>query len=619
MYYKKILRMFGCVLLSTMLITTGCSNKNNTTKNQTEATTDSETNSKDEKNTSLMGKITKIDGKKITIALVENQGGSAPDQKPAGQADSKQSSDTNSSDTNSSDAKSSDTKSNTSESKTDKGEQPPEKPSGDNSSGQAPEMKLSGETKVVKVTDDTKYTINGESGKLSDLKLDDMIQVTIVSEKVTAITSGMSGQPGSDNGQQQTTNVETKGEKEFTTDATEDANQYESSSADVSSVVVSDGAKVSLSNANVKKTGDSSNTENSEFYGLNAALLAKEKSTLTLKGSTVNTSAAGANAVFATGTDAVVNLDTVMIHTTKDSSRGLDATYGGTINAKNVTIQTEGAHCAAVATDRGEGTVTVKKSKLNTKGEGSPCIYSTGKITAQNSTGTATGSGIAVVEGKNSITISDSKLSGAATGRATGGIDDAGVMIYQSFSGDAGTGTGTFTAKNSSLSILSSSDQYKTAPMFFVTNTDAVINLNNTSLVFGSGVLLNATGNSGEWGTEGSNGGTVTLNATNQTLEGNITADKISTVKLTLKKSTLAGAINSDNKAKEITVSLDKDSSWNVTKDSYVTVLTNKDKECTNIKSNGHTIYYDSSNSANSWLNGETISLSDGGKITPMK
>lgn len=50
-------------------------------------------------------------------------------------------------------------------------------------------------------------------------------------------------------------------------------------------------------------------------------------------------------------------------------------------------------------------------------------------------------------------------------------------MIYQSMSGDASEGTGTFTSENSTLSISKDSKYYESAPMFFVTNTDVVINL----------------------------------------------------------------------------------------------------------------------------------------------
>ncbi len=50
-----------------------------------------------------------------------------------------------------------------------------------------------------------------------------------------------------------------------------------------------------------------------------------------------------------------------------------------------------------------------------------------------------------------------------------------GVMIYQSFSGDAGTGTGTFTMTGGSLTAAA-------GPLFYVTNTEAVIKLYHATL-----------------------------------------------------------------------------------------------------------------------------------------
>lgn len=67
-----------------------------------------------------------------------------------------------------------------------------------------------------------------------------------------------------------------------------------------------------------------------------------------------------------------------------------------------------------------------------------------------------------------------------------------------------------------SLSIIvdSSSSVYKTAPMFFITNTKSTINLENTTLTYGSNILLSIKGTN-EWGNSGSNGGDLELNATN--------------------------------------------------------------------------------------------------------
>lgn len=388
-------------------------------------------------------------------------------------------------------------------------------------------------------------------------------------------------------------------------------------SSDESAIVVNDGGSLNATGLTISKSGDSSNTENSEFYGLNAAVLVQKESEATIKNTTIKTSATGANAIFSTGENATLNVSNTKITTTGDSSRGLDATYGGTINANKVTITTSGQHCAAVATDRGEGTVTVKNSILNTNGKGSPCVYSTGTISVSDSKGTATNSSCAVIEGKNSITLNNTKLTSYGVGRVDEGIDNCGVMIYQSMSGDASEGTGTFSATDSTLTISKKSKVYETSPMFFITNTDAVINLENTKLNYGSNQLVTVSGNDGEWGNQGSNGGNLTLNATNQTLNGNISVDNISTASFILKSSTLTSTINSENNAKKVNLSLDSSSKWVITGDSYVTTLTLENNDLSLIEDHGYTIYYDAS--ANSWLNGQTITLSNGRTLTPMQ
>lgn len=388
-------------------------------------------------------------------------------------------------------------------------------------------------------------------------------------------------------------------------------------SSDESAIVVNDGGSLNATGLTISKSGDSSNTENSEFYGLNAAVLVQKGSEATIKDTTIETNATGANAIFSTGENAIINVSNTKITTTGDSSRGLDATYGGTINANIVTITTSGQHCAAVATDRGEGTVTVKNSILNTNGKGSPCVYSTGTISVSDSKGMATNSSCAVIEGKNSITLNNTKLTSYGIGRVDDGIDNCGVMIYQSMSGDASEGTGTFSATDSTLTISKKSKIYETSPMFFITNTDAVINLENTKLNYGSNQLVTVSGNDGEWGSQGSNGGNLILNATNQILNGNISVDNISTASFILKGSTLTSTINSENNAKEVNLSLDSSSKWVVTGDSYVTTLTLENNDLSLIEDHGYTIYYDAS--ANSWLNGQTITLSNGGTLTPIQ
>ena len=288
------------------------------------------------------------------------------------------------------------------------------------------------------------------------------------------------------------------------------------------------------------------------------------------------------------------NIQNVEITTYSDKSRGLDATYNGIINAKNVIINTNGQSCAALATDRGEGEVHVSNSVLNTgvskeSGRGSPIIYSTGNITVADSTGTAYVSQIACIEGKNSIELTNCDLSAAAGGnREDNGeyVDLGGVFIYQSMSGDADVGTSTFSAANSFLSIEEDSDYYKTAPMFHVTNTKAIINLEKTELNYGSGTLLDVSGQN-QWGTEGSNGGELTFNAKDETLDGNVIVDSISSLNMTLSSTSFIGAVNPSDDFGQTDVVIESGSDWTLDGDSHISSLENNGE----INYNGHTLY----------------------------
>lgn len=66
-------------------------------------------------------------------------------------------------------------------------------------------------------------------------------------------------------------------------------------------------------------------------------------------------------------------------------------------------------------------------------------------------------------------------------------------------------------------------------------------------------------------------------------------------------------------------MALDGGSTWTVTGNSYPTSLTDADSTLANIKNNGFTIYYGSSNAANNWMGGKTIKLQGGGTLTPAK
>ena len=333
-------------------------------------------------------------------------------------------------------------------------------------------------------------------------------------------------------------------------------------------------AVVTIENSVFDKTGNTTSDDNSNFRGQNAVILGIDGSQINIKGSNITSNSNGSNAVFATGEGSIINVENTNIHTKSDSSRGLDATYKGTVNGKNLTITTEDAHSATLATDRGEGTITVEAAKLTTSGAGSPVIYSTGNITANNVNGVANNSEIGVVEGKNSITLTNSNVTG---------YKDNGFMLYQSFSGDAESGIARLKAENNTLTT------HATGAFIYVNNTTAEVDLSNNAISMpNTNTLVKAAADS-RWGNAGENGGHLTLRASNQALSGNIVADSISTVALDMTNgSSLVGAVNTNNSAKEVTLKLSKDSSWTLTSDSYVKSLTNEDTTGENIHLNGY-------------------------------
>lgn len=350
--------------------------------------------------------------------------------------------------------------------------------------------------------------------------------------------------------------------------------RFDNTTSDQNSFIGKNKATITINSSVFDKTGNTTNDDNSNFHGQNAVVLGIEGSQTSIKDSNITSNSIGSNAVFATGEVSVINVENTNIHTKGDSSRGLDATYKGTVNGKNLTITTEGAHSATLATDRGEGTITAEAAKLTTSGTGSPVIYSTGNIIANNVNGVANKSEIGVVEGKNSITLTNSNVTG---------YHDNGFMLYQSFSGDAESGIARLKAENNTLTT------HGTGAFIYVNNTTAEADLTgNTILMPNTTTLVKAAADS-RWGKDGENGGHLTLRASNQELSGNIVADSISTVALDMTNgSSLVGAINTDNTAKEVTLKLSKDSTWTLTGDSYVKSLTNEDTTGSNIHLNGY-------------------------------
>ena len=323
--------------------------------------------------------------------------------------------------------------------------------------------------------------------------------------------------------------------------------------------------------------------------------MVKGGSNVTLKNVVISTSARGANGIFSYGGSATtnnsasdgttVNISNSKITTTGDNSGGIMTTGGGIMNASNLTVETSGISSAAIRSDRGGGTVTVNGGTYKTTGQGSPSIYSTANISVSNATLEATSSEGVVIEGKNSVSLDSVKLvdtNNKLNGKST---TYKNIFLYQSMSGDASDGTSSFSSKNSTITT-------NRGDVFYITNTKAVIDIENNSFISndGDGYFLRAKSDS--WGNSGSNGGDVTLNMVKQSASGNIYIDSISSLVMNMSKSSYyEGAINGDNTGGDISLKLDSSSKIRLTGDSYVTSLDNGDSSNSNIDFNGYKLY----------------------------
>ena len=373
---------------------------------------------------------------------------------------------------------------------------------------------------------------------------------------------------------------------------------YVSNASDENALLIRTGDTVSVIDASVTKTGDSDGGDSCSFYGLNAAVLVMGGTEALISGGTVETSASGANGVFcyggnggrngADGDGTTLYISGTTITTTGDGSGGIMTTGGGVTYAEDLTVTTSGRSSAAIRTDRGGGTVTANGGTYTTSGLGSPAIYSTADVTVRNAVLTSNLSEGVCIEGKNSITLENCSLTADNTqcnGNATF-LDT--IMIYQSMSGDADSGTSAFTMTGGSLTGLS-------GHLFHVTNTHAVITLDQVELTNeGSDILLSVCD-------DGWNGADniAEVYASRQALSGTLLVGDNSTLNLSLSDgSVFEGSISGEitnakgeqvsSSVGTVSVTLDETSTWVLTANTWISSFSGNAE---NVISNGHTLY----------------------------
>ena len=324
--------------------------------------------------------------------------------------------------------------------------------------------------------------------------------------------------------------------------------------ANQSGIFVYNSGSLCVGTATVTTGGNSTNTDNSDKYGINAGVLAgtsSTKGTIVITNGTIITSGSVANGLFATDTGSSVTMLGGSIVCSGSNAHGVDATYGGAVTLSNVSVTTYGDNSSVIATDYGGGTVLVTGGTItasNTANMGhSAAVYSTGTITVKNAAATSRGDNGGVIDGANTIILTNTALTGALNGikiHNTSGANGTANIIITGGALTAGGGDGVYLAGSEASAVVA-----------------AITILSNATITASSGNLLNLDG-----------GSTATFTVIADTLSGNVVAaNNTNTASVLLQNSTLTGCVN----AAKI-LSVDSSSTWNVTSNSVVsTTLTN--------------------------------------------
>lgn len=348
-----------------------------------------------------------------------------------------------------------------------------------------------------------------------------------------------------------------------------------------------------------KSSGHVTNKDACLQYGLNSCILANgENAKVNLDNVSIKSDALGASAVFAANAGTMLNIKNLTLRSIMGGSRGLVAIKGAQIVADGVDLSTLGVQCATVSAEDSQSSIIVKNGTLNTNGMNSPTIFSSGKVYVEDAVIQTLVSECAVLDGGGEVVISNSSISSG---------NDNICFVYQSGEGER---------TSSKLAIRRGSLDAGSATLFYVTNINTQIELNGVHLLNPKkkSIILNATAD--KWGKRGENGANVELILTDQEVIGQILCDNQSTCKVQLSKQTIwTGTINAKQTSKFAGVSLDETAQWILTSHVYLNAFSNEKADLSNINSQGFNIYYDKSNPANAWLNGETRALKEGGKL----
>ncbi|KAJ5605162.1 hypothetical protein N7510_010316 [Penicillium lagena] len=316
----------------------------------------------------------------------------------------------------------------------------------------------------------------------------------------------------------------------------------------------------------------------------------------------------GAANIYSYGSDTVVHVNNAWLYSSGPVSHGLYASGNGTIIAHNVAHFSGGKRSSSFSGDSPKGDIYVYDSVAHSAGIGSATFYALGTIEAHNVISLSENGPVVFSDGAQNVTLVDCDATAGLLG---------GVAMFSSATRISGAKLNLTNTKFTTLG--------DTMPGLWFGNVIANVYLTNAEINTKSDVLVVANYSqitqdfdyyAGYPDNNNLKPAEVTIQVHESDLIGDLVAYNGSLISWSLSDySTWTGAAYSGYGDATIDVSLDKTSTWSMTRDATVNKFVNADSSLENIHSGGHTLYYNATE--NEWLKGRTVHLSGGGEARP--
>lgn len=318
----------------------------------------------------------------------------------------------------------------------------------------------------------------------------------------------------------------------------------------------------------------------------------------------------GAANIYAYGSDTIVHVNNVWLYSSGPVSHGLYASGNGTIIAHNIAHFSGGKRSSSFSGDSPKGDIYVYDSVAHSAGIGSATFYALGTIEAHNVVSLSENGPVAFSDGTQNVTLINCDATAGLLG---------GVAMFSSATRESGAKLNLTGTKFTTLG--------DTMPGLWFGNVIADVYLTNAQLNTKSNVLVVANYSqitqdfdyyAGYVDNNNLQPAEVTIQVKESDLSGDLVAYNGSSISWSLNDySFWTGAAYSGYGEVTFNISLDKTSSWSMTRDTIVQKFTDDDTSLGNIHSEGHTLYYNATE--NAWIKGKTVHLSGGGKAKPIQ